>query len=61
MYISKFKNNDGNDGCVLHTKCILDYIENKLKNNEILVCPYRQPINFFEKSDNIINIIINDY
>tara|TARA_Y100000389_G_scaffold171324_1_gene178926 strand:- start:118 stop:1113 length:996 start_codon:yes stop_codon:yes gene_type:complete len=42
-----------NSKCLLHIKCLLEYLKNKLNENDELVCPFRQEINF--ANNNFIN------
>jgi hypothetical protein len=49
-----------NSCCKLHYDCLLNYINNKLKNNEELVCPLRQKINFYIYTNDLLNILHNN-
>lgn len=59
--VSILTNTIGDNYLYIHTKCLFDYISNKIINNNELICPLRQKINFIKiKDDNdIIKMLKN--
>ena len=55
--MSTIINNDGRIGSVLHCRCLFNYITKKIYDNENLVCPYKQYINFSSKNKEYLNLI----
>tara|TARA_B100000795_G_C22797927_1_gene440325 strand:+ start:1226 stop:2227 length:1002 start_codon:yes stop_codon:yes gene_type:complete len=55
--MSTIINNNGSIGCALHCRCLFNYITKKIYDDENLVCPYKQYINFSSKNKEYLNLI----